>query len=298
MSVNSDVFKTVKKKKIARAPLEEVTNRDGHWMREFTSRLEAWPIVEPWVSDCDFHMIAAKGKRRLYLKEMGPFARLIVDIKQWETQVTVSAWIEVNFWGRLISLFTLPSEMFPYPGGIHGVRIRRSACRQLNDLLSRFRQAPILGSDRFHITDLDITTLLLAGGMILPFLFFGAAALAKFELVPGLSNALLISVAKYWSTFASVGATLVVVHHLAIAKRMEAMAIRAASAGVSFVVYTVLMVILLTRTSTEMLEAKLTYNCLTNYKENKCQEAIADLPVASRQQLTLRLKNLGKHLSK
>lgn len=297
MSLNSDAFKTIKKKKTARAPLEEVANRDGHWTREFSSRLEAWPIVEPWVTDHDFHMIAAKGKRRLYLKDLGPFAKLIVDIKQWESQITVSSWIELNFLGRVLSLFTLPREMFPYPGGVSGVRIRRQACRELNDLLERFRQAPILGSQGFHVSDLDITTLLLVGGMLLPFLFFGIASLAKFEIVPGLSNALLIAIGKYGATVLGIGAGIAVLHHFLAVKHWDSVAVKTASAVGGFLIYTTLTIILLTRTTTEMIETKVTHDCLTHYHESRCQSSLNLLPMSAREKLATGVQNLTKHLS-
>lgn len=286
-----------RRRKIARAPLEEIANRDGHWTREFTSRLEAWPIVEPWVSEAEFHMIAAKGKRRLYLKESGPFFRTIVDIKQYESQITVSAWVEVKFLARLMTLFLLPAEMFPNPSGILGVRPRRKACRDLNNLLDRFRQAPILGSDSFHLADLDLTTLMLLGVMVIPFLVFAIGSLATFEVFPGLSNSLLVSIGKQLGALAVGCGVLLGVHHFVVVKRFEEMVVKAASAGVTFVAFLVLSIVLLTRTSTEMLETRFVHHCISHYQEVQCQRALENLPLRSRGEVGSKLQVLQKHLT-
>ena len=283
---------------MARPPLEESANRDGHWTREFSSRLEVWPIAEPWVSDLDYHMIAAKGRRRLYLKEHGPFYRTIVDIKQHESQVTVSSWIEVKFLARLLTLFLLPSEMFPNPNGILGVKRRRETCRELNLLLERFRQAPILGSDSFHLFDLDITTLSLLFFFLLPFLLFLIGTAAKFEIVPGLSNTLLTTMAKQWSVLLSTGLGLLGLHHfLFVRKFNEQPAFRIASSGVIGIAFLVFSIVLLTRTSGEMLESRFVHHCLTHFSENRCRENLSNLPDRSRELLDQRLKRLEKELA-
>lgn len=289
---------TPRKRKIARAPVEEMCNRDGHWAREFSSRLEAWPIVEPWVSDRDFHMIAAKGRRRLYLKEQGPFFRTLVDIKQYESQVTVSAWIEVKFWARALSLFLIPSEMFIDPGGVLGVRARRAACRDLNDLLDRFRQAPILGSEGFHFLDMDATTLVLLAVLVLPFIGFLAASFAKFEVVPGLSNALLLSIGKHLGMLAGGAFAVLFAHHSFAVKRFrENIAVRAGSAAIAMISFSLLTIALLTRTTAEINEQRFVHHCVLHFKEGSCRSAIDTLPANTREAIASKLPSLYKHLT-
>lgn len=291
--------KPVRVKKVARAPLEEEANRDGHWTREFTSRLEAWPLVEPWVADNDYHMIAAKGRRRLYLKEHGPFYRTIIDIKQHESNMTVTAWIEVKFLTRLLTFFMLPAEMFPVPTGILGVKRRRETCRELNGLLDRFRQAPILGSDSFHLFDLDITTLSLLFYFLLPFVIFLIGTAAKFEIAPGLSNTLLSNMAKNWSAMLVTSGFLLALHHFLFVKKFnEQPVFRLASSitiALGFLIFTIVM---LTRTSSEMLETKFIHHCLIHFKENSCRAVLANLPDGSREALDQRMKRLSKELTR
>jgi len=298
--MDSSYFKRpTRAKKMARPPMEEEANRDGHWTREFTSRLEAWPLVEPWVAENNYHMIAAKGRRRLYLKEHGPFYRTIIDIKQHESQMTVSAWIEVKFITRLLSLFFIPSEMFPTPSGVLGVKRRRETCRELNGLLERFRQAPILGSDSFHFFDLDITTLSLFFFFLLPFVLFLVGTFAKFEVVPGLSNALLANMAKYWSGIMTTAVTILAVHHFLFVKKFNEQPVFRLASSITFALgFLIFTIVLLTRTSSEMLEARFVHHCVTHFNPNRCQEMLSMLPERSRDALGQRLKRLDKELSK
>jgi hypothetical protein len=117
-------------------------------------------------------------------------------------------------------------------------------------------------------------------------------------LLAGVSNnSLLMAVGKHWTTLAGTAVGLLLAHHFISAKRFEPILFRGISAGAAFLIYVIVGVVSLTRTSSEMAETKFDYHCLTHYKEAKCQPILENLPQRGLHAMAARLQALQKQLS-
>lgn len=284
-------------KRRSRGPREEDYNREGHWTRTFTVRTESWPIVEHWCTEHKFRLIATKGRRRLYQQGFTT-ARYstFFDIRHEETSIQITVWIRAGWQIRLLTLFRVPSDMPLEPRGFWGVIKRRKVCREVNALLGRFKQAPIMDSERFHPGDIDATTLALFFSFFIPIFTFVTATVPKFEMKSGLSNPLLISMGKPFGILLGVGACLLVVHHYAFAMRMKELLWKAVSAGGAFLLFAVFATVLLTQTRTEMTLTKLTYHCLHSFDQAGCGEALDEIPEKNRGAVIEKVRFLEKEL--
>ncbi len=283
----------------SRLVLEEETNREGHWTRSFSARSEPWPVIEHWATEAGFRLAAVKGKRRLYQRGAdSPLYREFLDIKQSQEGLgmTVSAWLQVGFWARAVSLFRLPSEMNPEPHGFFGVRARRRLGRDLNVLLERFRQRPITGTGGFHPSDLDLSLLVLAPLMLAPALGFIIPAALKLEVKAGLSNPLLVSLGKEAGEIGLWALGLLTVQSIA-ARFLKQPLHKALSAAGCFVAYTVMCVFFFTWTATESLETRFAYHCLHHYNEASCKKTLDGLSSRERDLVLNRIHAVQKELS-
>src|SRR5438046_2401921 len=87
-----------KKPKKVRVAREEYLNREGHWSREFSARTEPWPIIEHWAHEYGFHLVAMRGPKRLYQKHDNESRFVwLLEVKQHERRVTMSAWVHVGW---------------------------------------------------------------------------------------------------------------------------------------------------------------------------------------------------------
>jgi len=81
------------------------------------------------------------------------------------------------------------------------------------------------------------------------------------------------------------------VHHI-IVSRLRTWLAKGLSLGISGLVLTVLSIVLLTRSSTEMAMQKVTYHCAFRYQEAKCRQALNELTPRQRAQFVAHMRQL------
>ncbi len=290
---------TVWKKKKKRKEIEgEKFNREGQWTRAFNVRQESWFTFESWAHEHHYHMVACKAHRRLYTKGSDPhYYTTYLDIRHDQTRVVLSAWIQVGFRLRALSFFLLPAILPISPRGFRAIRTRRKACHEFNQILEKFKQPPIHESQGLHIADMDLSSLLLMGKMILALAIFTSVLSSRIEISPGLSNFLMNELFKRVMVITGVGALLFSVHHFGVARRPWESWKKMVSAGAVSMVFTALAVFLLTRTRTEDLEAKINYHCLLHFNAKRCSVALESLPEKTRESLIQRLQSFQKEIA-
>ncbi len=277
---------------------QESFNRDKHWTRKFSVRTECWPIVEHWANEYDYHLIAIRGKRRLYQKGYpGSLYVTNFDIRQEEGHVILAAWIVPSFLTRALSFFTMPKELKIDPRGHSGIVKRRRICREMNALLERFKQNSIHESTGIHWADLDPTTLILAGALGLPLFIFLAGTVNGFEIRPGLVPLLLAAVGRPLAWLTALAAAVVLLHQSLALNRLKTLPLKAISAGSIFVLYTVLTLVVTSRTTWDMTEAKVTFHCVQKYKKEVCEGILGRLSIKQRTHVLEKLQQLEKELT-
>lgn len=286
--------KSAKPKKAQRIAKEEFLNREGRWVREFSARVEAWPVLEGWVQQYEYHLIAMKGGRRLYVKG-DKFYQRYIDIKQSERGVTVVAWVHVSFLMRALYLFQIPGELMPEPQGFQGVRVRRVLCRELNDLLDRFRQSAIYDSDRFHLSDVDPTIWLTMGSMIATTLAFLLPTIRKLEIKAGLSQPLLTAIGQQAGFLAGIGAILMAFHWVAT-KKLSNQNWKIGSAGFFTAIFFTVCVWIFTQTTAVMNQAKFAHHCVEKFDDVACRALVSKWSSKDRKKLREYLKALDHEL--
>jgi len=283
-----------------RVVTEEIYNRDGHWIRQFPVRTDPWSVVEHWASENKYYLVAFRGQRRLYQKETG-WGSLnyltYVDLKFHDGRMTVVSWIFVSFAFRILSLFLLPSEMSFDPHGIIGVRKRRQTCRELNLLLSRFKQVPIIGSSGLHFMDLDPSTLLVGGLSFLTLFLSLYVTTMKLQIQPLLANVLLWKMGKHLLSLIVVAAILVVIHDLFIIRRWSLPLYKWVSAGCAMTIFIIVVLLLTMKTGQEMKFEKLAYHCWYRFSESSCREQVLMLPLEERTHLFEQIQRLQSEIA-
>jgi hypothetical protein len=292
------MFEEVWTDKRRRVAEEEDLNRDGHWVRDFSVRGESWPLIEHWAAERGFRLTAIKGRRRTYQKGFDPgFYQTVIEIRHEERRVVLSAHIKVGLKLRLMTLFFLPSELQIEATGFRGIRTRRTACNDLNILLTRLRQPQIFQSDKFHLLEMDMTTLLLGSFLIAPLVALPLALAYKFEIKAGLSNPLLALLAEKAGTLAGIALALLIFHHWAIVKRLEKAFWKMGSLTIFSVTFLALSIFTFTRTRTEMLEARIIHHCVLHFSSEKCGSRMSELTETQRDTLSRQIEAFHKHLS-
>ncbi len=277
--------------------VEEFDNYD-HWTRDCRVRSEAWFAIESWARETGFHMVAYKSKKRLYQKGMAPDSFVtFLEVRHEEGRVVLKSWIEVSSKMRWLSLFHLPKELKIEPTGFWGVRIRRRACRVINDLLVRLKQPEIAHSQYFHWGDLELTTLGLIGLLPLPMLLFILGLVGKIDIAAGLSNNLLSLFGERLILICGVGISFVLIHHWVVIKHLRKEWANLVSFSVSAILFITLNIFLFTRTSREMLDQKLVHYCVSNFSEVKCQNQYSALSASERTAFAKKLEVLQKSLA-
>lgn len=279
---------------------EEYENRDGHWTRDFSVRSESWPIIEHWAHEMDFHLVAMKGNRkRTYMKGDPGFYAIYIDIRHEMGRVVMSAWIQVGMKLRMLSLFTLPSELPVDPHGFKGIRTRRRTCVELNSLLTRLRQPEIAESDSFHFSDLDMTSLMLMAALTVPLIAFIVVLALQLEIRSGLSNPLLLELFSRTGILAGTALTLFLVHHLFFVRYSgERRWLKSLSLSVFSLAFISFSLFSLTRTRTEMIEQRIAHYCILHFNEATCEQRLSSLSERDRQSLSKRLELFQKSLTK
>lgn len=284
-----------KKIRVAR---EEYLNRDGHWEREFSARTEPWPIIEHWAHENDYHLVAMRGPKRLYQKgdNNSRFVKL-VEVKQFDRRVTMSAWVHVGFLGRLQNLFMVPSDMGIQPSGFWGVKNRRQLCQDLNSLLQRMNQPLILDSLGFHLSDLHPATLGLAAVIIAGWVGFVVTGSIRMEVRPGLTNALLIALGKPMGILAGFGLFCFLLHGFFDRRYLGTTVAKAGSAFGFGLMFLVVTIIFGTRTKSEVVETKFAHYCVMRFDEEYCRTQLDRLTPQQRQRFSQQLGTLQKELA-
>lgn len=276
----------------------EGRTRTGQWTRSFSIRNDSWGIIEHWASEHGYHLTAIKGRRRLYRKGYQPSLFLnYLDVKHDENQITLISWIEAGILARLISLFTLPSELRINPRGFNGILQRRQACRELNLLLDRFKQPAILGSGGLHIGDLDLSTVLLIALFVPATVFYLYSTGISLEVKRGLAQALLTTAGRPLGILAILSLILILAHQFIAIRRLNQMVWRMISVGVGAVIFTTTALILLSQVSANMRDVKVTYYCLQYYESTSCNRALLGLSQHDREIVMQRIQNLEKELA-
>lgn len=277
--------------------VEDFDSND-HWTRDCRVRSEAWFAIESWARDTGFHMVAYKSKKRLYQKGMVPDAFItFLEVRHEEGRVVLKSWIEVSSKMRWLSLFHLPKELKIDPRGFWGIRVRRRACRELNDLLIRLRQPEIAESQYFHWGDLEVTTLGLIGLLPIPVVLFALGLVGKIDIAAGLSNNLLSLLGEKLALIFGVGISFVLLHHWVITKQVKKEWANLLSFSVSATFFLTLNIFLFTRTSREMLDQKLVHYCVSHFSEVKCQAQFSQMTQAERLAFSKKLETLQKSLA-
>lgn len=291
---------SAKKSKSTQRRILDVEDFDSydHWTRDCRVRGDAWFSIESWARENGFHMVAYKSKKRLYQKGMVPDPFITyLEVRHEENRVVLKSWIEVSSKMRWLTLFRLPKELRIDPLGFWGIRVRRKACHELNDLLVRLRQPEIADSQYFHWADLHLSTLFLIGALPFPVVLWIAGLLGKLDIAAGLSNNLLSLLGEKLAWIFGVGVSALLIHHFLVIKQIKREWASWASFGVSLTLFLVLSVFLFTRTATEMLDQKLVHYCVSHYSEFKCKSEFEKLNTLDRASFSKKLDVLQKHLA-
>jgi len=105
---------------------------------------EIWSVVEKWASASGFRIKEKARCERLYQKGSGIFGPpVMLKIRQDAQETVLEAWIRVNGFMRVLSLFIFPSEIGIESGGYLLWSDRRAARKAVNGLLSQLGQEPI-----------------------------------------------------------------------------------------------------------------------------------------------------------
>lgn len=277
---------------------EEDTNRDGRWTRSFTVRQEIWHLIEQWATEHHFHLVAMKSRRRGYQQGRNPsWYTVHLDIKQVENEFTITAWIQVGLSARLATLFRHPREFLIEPTGWLGSVVRRRACRDFNELLDRLKQPAIANSLGFHIADLDPSSRWLAALLIFPVVFFLVGTVRGIDPDPRLTVELLKAIGKPLGILLGVGLALLSLHNFVFAKKFPRLLWRNASAGVNFVLFSILSVWLFSRASHEMTRYAFLHHCIGKPSDPRCSLMKQKFSEKDRHWLLERVKEVEKELS-
>lgn len=269
-----------------------------HWTRDCRVRSEAWFAIESWARETGFHMVAYKSKKRLYQKGMAPDSFItFVEVRHEEGRVVLKSWIEVSKKMRWLTLFHLPKELKIDPEGFWGIRVRRRACREINDLLIRLKQPEIAGSQFFHWGDLELTTLGLVGLLVVPLLLFSLGLIGKIDIAAGLSNNLLALFGEKLILIFGTGISLILIHHWVVIKQVRKEWATVVGFSVSAILFITLNIFLFTRTSREMLDQKLVHYCVSHFSESKCKDQFALLSPSEKAIFSKKLEALQKSLA-
>jgi hypothetical protein len=287
-----------KKRRRGKQFTDESRTRAGNWTRTFSIRQESWSVIEHWAAEHGFHLTALKGRRRLYRKGFQQTLFLtFLDVKHDENSVTLTGWIEVGLVARLLSGFTLPTVLQLEPGGFNGVVQRRQACREMNLLLDRMKQPPILGSTGLHIGDLDLTSMGLIAIFGLFFFVYIYSTSAAAEVRPGLSQALLSAAGQPFFILLGLAFVLLAIHHFFTIRRLNRLMWRLISVGTCGLIFAGTSLFFLSRTSADMVNVKVTYHCIQHYQKSACEGAMARLSPRDRDAVLKRLQTLEKQLT-
>jgi hypothetical protein len=125
----------------------QVTNSTSRTTRRFQSAGSPWATIDPWAKKSSYALQPEAGNaehHRVYQKGHGLLvAPMMLDVTVDGGAVTLQAWVRMNLFVRLMSLFILPAEMGVHSGGFRAVLPRKIARTAVNELLTALGQPPI-----------------------------------------------------------------------------------------------------------------------------------------------------------
>ena len=286
--------------------LEEAVDREGNWLREFTSRAIIWPMFEQWAAENRYRMIAMRNGRRLYQKG-DRLSGLItyVEIRQTGSKVTLKGWIQAGWLSRLLCAWMIPSQVFVDPRGFWIVRYRRRLCHSLNALLAELKQPPILHSQSAHWGDLDMTTLTLAMSAMFLLSFFGFLSVQSISLNPmqlitieGV-EALVDSLGWPFGILSAVATFTVIAHKWFVVHRFPSLNwAKMLSLAVGCLVIFFSGMTVAKRAEHRLSERHALTHCVLSVQPEVCQETLAKLPPELRDDLQKKIKFLQSEIAR
>ena len=110
----------------------------------FTADADIWSTVEKWAGEHKYNIKTQSGSKRLFQKGVGFWvAPTMLEIEVDGNRVQIEAWIRINLFTRLFSLFILPAEITIESGGVRAAVPRRIARKAVNKLLIQLNQPEI-----------------------------------------------------------------------------------------------------------------------------------------------------------
>ncbi len=108
---------------------------------QFRHTDNVWPIIEKWARENSYLQKFTAGTERMYQKGTGFLvAPMMLKIRSEKEVTTLEAWIRINLFTRIMSLFFLPSELGIESGGFKAVIPRDIARGAVNKLLAQLGQ--------------------------------------------------------------------------------------------------------------------------------------------------------------
>jgi hypothetical protein len=118
---------------------------DPRTIRNFDISGDTRPIVDAWAAENGFRLLEGTSASRQFQKCYGFWtAPIRLGISQEGSKVQLEAWVPINFFVRLMALFTLPKQMSVDSGGFRGALPRKMGRQAVNKLLEKLAQPPIV----------------------------------------------------------------------------------------------------------------------------------------------------------
>lgn len=112
--------------------------------RTFRYDNEIWPVLEKWAKENGFRLKSSSKSERLYQKGDGIWvAPMMLSVEQIGKEVTLEAWVRLNFLYQIMTVFLSPTEVGVESGGFLMVTPRRIARNAINKLLFQLGQKTI-----------------------------------------------------------------------------------------------------------------------------------------------------------
>lgn len=112
---------------------------------QFEQTADPWPVIEQWADANGYKPKPPEGDVRVWQKGLGFLvAPMMLKARFDSGTLYLEAWIKMNLFVRLMSLFILPAEMGIESGGIRAMAPRSIARKAVNKLLTELGQPPII----------------------------------------------------------------------------------------------------------------------------------------------------------
>ncbi len=208
----------------------------------------------------------------------------------------ISASILVSLIPRILSLFAYPEEINLVSTSFVGARVRRQYARDLNGLLIRFRQEAIIGSDGIHVADIELSTMIFAATLLIPFAGFLLLRYTHSQSIFGFNKIVVENLGNEAFLFGGMVVAFLILQ-VAVSRIFAMKLVGWITSGVFAVVFFILLGLTLSRNGVENREYAFTYHCLHHYDPAQCRAAINGLPVKEQEGLMGKVLSLEKELS-